>query len=98
MVDSFAVAFVGPVIVFLVVVAPIWLFLHYRSKARVDGQLSETEREELEILMSRTERMAERIETLEAILDSEAPGWRRRPGDVVDDVQEVPDERRAQSV
>ena len=98
MIDSLAVAFVGPVLVFLIFVAPIWLFLHYRSKARTDGQLSESEREELEILVARTEQMADRIDTLEAILDGEVPGWRRRPGDLTDEPEETVHERRAQSV
>ncbi len=31
---------VGPVIVFLIFVAPLWLFLHYRSKRKTDSALS----------------------------------------------------------
>jgi phage shock protein B len=40
--------------------------------------LSDDERTELEALTSQAERMVDRIETLESILDSETPGWRAR--------------------
>ncbi|MDD9961992.1 MAG: envelope stress response membrane protein PspB [Gammaproteobacteria bacterium] len=73
-----AVAFFAPAVVFLTVVAPIWIFMHYRSKQKAQAALSEEEREELETLIERIEAMTGRIETLEAILDAETPGWRRR--------------------
>jgi phage shock protein B len=72
------VAFFVPTVVFLVIVAPLWILMHYRSKQRSLGQLSAEERQLLEQLAVRAERMAERIETLEAILDDETPGWRGR--------------------
>ena len=72
------VAFFVPTIVFLVIVAPLWILMHYRSKQRSLGQLSAEERQLLEQLAVRAERMGERIETLEAILDDETPGWRGR--------------------
>lgn len=68
----------APTIIFLVFVAPIWIFMHYRSKQKSQSTLSEDEREALETLAARAERMVERIETLEAILDNETPGWRNR--------------------
>lgn len=70
----------APTIIFLVFVAPVWIFMHYRSKQRSQGSLSDAERSELEELAARAERMMARIETLEAILDSETPGWRRHMG------------------
>ena len=76
--DGLAIAFFVPTVVFLTIVAPIWIFMHYRSKQRAQGALSVDERMELEALTSQAERMAERIETLESILDSETPGWRSR--------------------
>lgn len=78
--DDIIIAFFVPVIVFLVIVAPIWLVLHYRSKSRAHQALSESERAELVDLATRAQRMVERIETLESILDGEAPGWRDRAG------------------
>ena len=76
--SGMAVAFFVPAVVFLTVVAPIWIFMHYRSKQKAQATLSEEEREELETLIERVEGMTGRIETLEAILDAETPGWRRR--------------------
>lgn len=76
--DGLVVAFFVPTIVFLVIVAPMWIFMHYRSKQRAQTSLSEDERVELESLAALAERMAERVETLEAILDAETPGWRNR--------------------
>lgn len=68
----------APTIIFMLFVAPIWIFMHYRSKQKSQGALSDAEREELERLQAQAERMIDRIETLEAILDSETPGWRHR--------------------
>lgn len=65
-------------IVFMVFVAPIWLILHYRSKKQVSQGLSETELRSLENLAEKAELMADRIQTLESILDAEAPNWRNR--------------------
>jgi phage shock protein B len=76
--DGVVVAFFVPTVVFLVVVAPLWITLHYRSKHRSLGALSEEERQSLEQLGTRAEQMGERIATLESILDSETPGWRKR--------------------
>ncbi len=75
--DGMVFAFV-PIIVFLAIVAPVWIFMHYRSKQRAQGALSDEERLELDTLSAHAERMADRIDTLEAILDSETPGWRKR--------------------
>jgi phage shock protein B len=78
--DGIVVAFFVPTIIFLCFVAPVWIFMHYRSKQKTQNTLSDTERFELEALSSQADRMMERIETLEAILDSETPGWRKRAG------------------
>ena len=67
-----------PAVLFMVVVAPIWLVMHYRSKRRGRAALSSEERAELEKLTDLADRMGERIETLEAILDAETPDWRKR--------------------
>ena len=78
--DGLVVAFFVPTVIFLAIVAPVWIFMHYRSKQRAQGALSEDERNALEALSGQTERMVKRIETLESILDSETPGWRSRMG------------------
>ena len=67
-----------PVIIFMVVVAPIWLILHYRSKGQVSQGLSEEEYIQLSDLSEAADKMADRIKTLEAILDAETPEWRSK--------------------
>ena len=69
---------VMPLVVFTIFVAPIWLILQYRSKKQVNQGLSAEEHASLKNLAEQAEKMSERIETLEAILDSEAPEWRNR--------------------
>ena len=76
--DGIVVALFVPAVVFLAIVAPTWIFMHYRSKQQAQGALSEEERLELETLSIQAGRMTERIETLEAILDTETPDWRDR--------------------
>lgn len=76
--DGTVVAFFVPTVLFLCIVAPTWIFMHYRSKQKAQGSLSEQEINELEALANHAERMGDRIETLEAILDSETPEWRNR--------------------
>lgn len=68
----------APVIIFMIVVAPIWLVLHYRSKKQVSQGLSEEEYHQLSDLSEMADSMADRIKTLEAILDAETPNWRTK--------------------
>lgn len=76
--EGIVVAFFVPVVVFLVVVAPIWIVLHYKHKSRVVGGLTASERAELNEMIEVADRMAARIETLESILDVESPDWRQK--------------------
>ena len=54
---------VAPIIIFMVIVAPLWLILHYRSKKQVSQGLSEHEHRQLIELANKAEKMAERVET-----------------------------------
>lgn len=65
-----------PFILFMIFVAPIWIFMHYRSKSKMGQGLSDQELVQLNDLAHRAEKMADRIKTLEAILDAESPSWR----------------------
>ena len=67
-----------PTIVFLVVVAPLWIILHYSSKKKMTRRLSDEDQDELQSLADQAKDMGNRIETLEAILDAETPNWRKR--------------------
>ncbi len=68
----------APIIIFMIIVAPIWLILHYRSKRQVSQGLSEEEYVELSELSELADKMVDRIQTLEAILDAETPDWRTK--------------------
>ena len=76
--DGWMIAFFVPMVIFMTIVAPVWIFMHYRSKQRAQGALSDEERLELETLSVNAGRMMDRVDTLESILDSETPGWRKR--------------------
>ena len=67
-----------PLALFLIFVAPIWIFFHYRSQRQVGQGLSDEEYKELTALGEQAEAMAMRISTLETILDAEAPQWRTK--------------------
>ncbi len=69
---------IAPLILFMIFVAPVWLILHYRSKKQVAQGISEEEYVTLVELAERAEKMADRIHTLEAILDSDSPDWRNK--------------------
>ncbi|MCL1049464.1 envelope stress response membrane protein PspB [Shewanella abyssi] len=69
---------IAPIIIFMIIVAPIWLILHYRSKRQVSQGLTDEEFGQLNELITKADKMSQRIETLEAILDTEAPQWRGR--------------------
>lgn len=65
-------------IIFLAVVAPIWIVLHYVTKWRIAKTLSADDERMLSDLWHSAGRMEDRIRQLERILDSEVPGWRSK--------------------
>jgi phage shock protein B len=67
-----------PVMIFMLLVAPIWLILHYRSKRQITQGFSEEEYKQLSELSELADKMTDRIKTLEAILDAETPDWRNK--------------------
>jgi phage shock protein B len=56
----------------------VWIVMHYRSSNRSAGGLSGEESQQLDELLRVTDNMAERIKTLESILDTDYPDWRER--------------------
>jgi phage shock protein B len=83
-VAQFAIVAIGTsLIVFMTFVAPIWVFMHYKSKNRPQpaapvphaSQLSDRDAADL---FATAERMEQRVSALEAIMDAEAPGWRQK--------------------
>ena len=67
-----------PMIIFMVVVAPVWLVLHYKSQNKMNRGLTDDESESLTRLTQQAQRMSERVTTLEKILDAEVPDWREK--------------------
>jgi phage shock protein B len=65
-----------PMILLIVVVAPIWITLHYRSLRNSSRALSDDDRLALDEMLESVDRMTDRINNLEAILDADHPNWR----------------------
>ena len=71
---------VVPIVLFMVIVAPTWIVLHYRSANRSSSQMNEDDRQALEDMLVAVYQLAERIESLESILDADHPSWREEQG------------------
>ena len=66
-------------IVFMVIVAPLWLILHYISKGRSASRLTEDDERMLDDLWRSARTMERRIETLERLVEPDAQPSRPRP-------------------
>ncbi|MEX0584361.1 MAG: envelope stress response membrane protein PspB [Natronospirillum sp.] len=67
-----------PTILFMVVVMPIWIGLHYKYKSKTIGGLGEEDQKQLDALLRTADTLADRVTTLESILDDRHPNWRRQ--------------------
>ncbi|MEM9257705.1 MAG: envelope stress response membrane protein PspB, partial [Pseudomonadota bacterium] len=65
-----------PTILFMVIVAPIWVGLHYKSVNRASRNLSGEDRETIEQILVTVDKLTERIGTLESLLDASHGDWR----------------------
>jgi len=65
-------------VLFLTIVAPLWIIFHYVTKWRAARGLSAEDERMLAELWESAGKMENRIVSLEKILDAEAPGWRTR--------------------
>jgi len=68
-------------IIFLVIVAPIWIVAHYLTRWRRSRKLSTDDERVLGELYDTARKMEARLAALERVLDAEAPGWRTRVGE-----------------
>jgi len=68
-------------VIFLVVVAPIWIIAHYLTRWRRARKLSAEDERSLGELFEAAHRMEARLAALERVLDAEAPQWRTRVGE-----------------
>ncbi|MFT5930584.1 MAG: phage shock protein B [Oceanospirillaceae bacterium] len=67
-----------PTILFIVIVMPIWITLHYRSAGKAQSGLDQGDREQLDDLLSNIDKLTNRIDTLEQILDADHGSWRSK--------------------
>jgi phage shock protein B len=69
----------GVLIPILIFSTPIvWIVMHYKYRDRKTSGFTEEESQQLQELLSIADNMADRIKTLESILDAEAPDWREQ--------------------
>ncbi len=64
-----------PSILFLVIVAPLWLIMHYRYKSRMAQGISEQDLHNIEDMLEKVDKLSTRIEALESILDQRHEDW-----------------------
>lgn len=62
----------------LTICFPLWIIFHYVTKWKTSKGLSTEDEKMLSEVWESTNKMEERIKTLERILDIEAPTWRGR--------------------
>lgn len=74
--NPFEMLFV-PMILFMVIVAPTWIVMHYRSVNRSSQHLTEEDRQALEDMLVAVDQLSERVESLESILEADHPDWRQ---------------------
>ncbi len=67
-----------PIVIFLVVVAPIWIIAHYLTRWRSAKSLSSEEEKMLAEMWEGADRMESRIKNLESILDIDDGDWRKQ--------------------
>jgi phage shock protein B len=65
-------------IIFMVVVLPLIVIMHYTTKWKATKGLSDDEQRMLEDLWKDSQSMQSRVNALETILDSEIPDWRKK--------------------
>ncbi len=65
-------------IVFVSVVLPLVIVLHYVTKWKDAKGLTKEDEKMLEEIWASAQKMESRINALETILDDEAPDWRKR--------------------
>jgi phage shock protein B len=63
-------------VVFMVVVLPLVIVMHYVTKWKSTRGLSDEEQQMLEELWEQSERMTSRLNALETILDEKSTDWR----------------------
>jgi phage shock protein B len=63
---------------FVVIVLPLWLWLHYGSRWRQAKVLTADNERNLGELSEQADRLQSRIDNLERLLDAAVPDWRKK--------------------
>ena len=71
-----------PVIIFVGLIVPIWIIFHYvtvwiRMRSNM-GAAQTAANEDLQALAKTAELLEQRLDSLETILDADAPNWRKK--------------------
>ena len=64
-------------ILFLTIVAPVWIVFHYLARMREARGLSSEDEKMLGEIWEASRKMEDRVNTLERILDADSPDWRK---------------------
>jgi phage shock protein B len=64
--------------VFIAIPAPLFIVLHFITEWKQAREISGADEKMLEDLWNLSQRLEERMEALETILDSELPEWRKK--------------------
>lgn len=67
------------IIVFIAIPAPLFIVLHFITKWKQAREISGGDEKMLEDLWLLAQKLEERLESLEVILDSGTSNWRKRP-------------------
>jgi phage shock protein B len=68
-----------PAILFMVIVAPLWLIFHYVTLWRTQRHAGRVDQTTLNEMWGTAHKLETRVGALEKLLDAEVPGWRSRP-------------------
>lgn len=65
-----------PAILFMVIVAPLWLIFHYKTRWKDQKTNGSADQKTVKEMWVVAQRLENRVANLEKLLDAEAPGWR----------------------
>lgn len=68
-------------ILLLAVVAPVWITMHYVTLWKKQGGITAEDQDVLSTLKANSEKLEQRLNIMERILDEEVPDWRQRSHD-----------------
>ena len=70
---------VVPAIIFMAVVAPLWLIFHYVTLWKTQRHAGRVDQSTLSDMWGTASKLENRVSALEKLLDAEVPGWRSKP-------------------